>query len=162
MRDLGSTNGTYVNRKRVSDERVRDGDVVHFADFEFRLEEAAAAHETTAVLRDLALPEQFVKGTRELDELLRDQLVTMLFQPIVVMKTAEPSPTRRWAGGDIRGCPRVPRSCSTSPTASAQRRSSASSSASAPSRPPAAMPPSTASSSTPIPARSPCRAWSSR
>jgi EAL domain-containing protein (putative c-di-GMP-specific phosphodiesterase class I) len=91
VRDLGSTNGTYVNRRRVTDEVVRDGDVVHFADFEFRLEEAVAAlRETTAVLRDLALPEQFVKGTRELDELLRDQLVTMHFQPIVVMSTGKP------------------------------------------------------------------------
>jgi len=86
VRDLGSTNGTFVNRRSVTDEPLEDGDVIHFADFEFRLEEAAPARpETTAVLRDFALPEQFVKGTRELDELLRDRLVTMHFQAIVVL-----------------------------------------------------------------------------
>ena len=108
VRDLGSTNGTYVNRRRVSDERVQDGDVVHFADFEFRLEEAAGVHQTTAVLRDLSLPEQFVKGTRELDELLRDQLVTMLFQPIVVMSTGAPVSYEALGRGRHPGLPEGP------------------------------------------------------
>jgi EAL domain-containing protein (putative c-di-GMP-specific phosphodiesterase class I) len=71
----------------VNDEALQAGDVIHFADFEFRLEEEGSARlENTAVLRDFALPEQFVKGTRELDELLRDQLVTMHFQAIVVLE----------------------------------------------------------------------------
>ena len=90
VRDLESTNGTFVNRHRVRDEVLQDGDVIHFADFEFRLEEAISARrETTAVMRDLELPEQFVQGTRELDELLRDQLVTMHFQSIVVLSSGD-------------------------------------------------------------------------
>jgi EAL domain-containing protein (putative c-di-GMP-specific phosphodiesterase class I) len=85
VRDLGSTNGTYVNRRRVADDELRPGDVLHFADFEFRLEATGAANrETTALLR-LALPEQFVKGTRELEELVRDKRVTAHFQPIVAL-----------------------------------------------------------------------------
>lgn len=109
VRDLGSTNGTYVNRRRVQDEALRDGDVVHFADFEFRLEEAVSAHrETTAVLRDLALPEQFVKGTRELDELLRDQMVAMVFQPIVVLGSGQPVSYEALGRGRHPGLPEGP------------------------------------------------------
>lgn len=38
LRDLGSTNGTFVNGEQVSAERrLDDGDVLHFANFEFRL-----------------------------------------------------------------------------------------------------------------------------
>ena len=37
LRDLESTNGTFVNRKRVSEALVREGDIIHFAGFEFRL-----------------------------------------------------------------------------------------------------------------------------
>jgi EAL domain-containing protein (putative c-di-GMP-specific phosphodiesterase class I) len=86
VRDLGSTNGTYVNRRRVTDEGLGDGDILHFADFEFRLELApATTRETTTALRDIALPEQFVKGTNELEELLRGNLVRADFQPIVAM-----------------------------------------------------------------------------
>lgn len=83
VRDMGSTNGTYVNRRKVTDEAVRDGDVLHFADFEFRLESTSPTNPTTAVLRHFALPEQFVKGTRELEELVRDRAISTHFQPIV-------------------------------------------------------------------------------
>jgi EAL domain-containing protein (putative c-di-GMP-specific phosphodiesterase class I) len=90
IRDLTSTNGTYVNRRRVEDEALRDGDIIHFADFEFRLEEAISSHRrTTAVLRVISLPEQFVKGTREMDDLLREQLVTLHFQAISLIGTGE-------------------------------------------------------------------------
>jgi hypothetical protein len=86
VRDLDSTNGTYVNRRRVTDEALRHGDVLHFADFEFRFEASTPANrETTAVLRDLSLPEQFVKGTKELEELVRERRVTAHFQPIVAL-----------------------------------------------------------------------------
>jgi len=72
VRDLNSTNGTFINRRRITDGAIRDGDVLHFADFEFR-----------AVLEDIPLPERFVGGTQELAELLRDGAVTTHFQPIV-------------------------------------------------------------------------------
>ena len=34
LRDLESTNGTYVNGKRVSEDTLTDGDVIVIADFE--------------------------------------------------------------------------------------------------------------------------------
>ena len=37
LRDLGSKNGTFLNRALVEDAALGEGDVLHFADFEFRL-----------------------------------------------------------------------------------------------------------------------------
>src|SRR6267378_657660 len=37
LRDLESTNGTFVNRQPADDVPLCDGDIIHFADFEFRL-----------------------------------------------------------------------------------------------------------------------------
>src|SRR5260221_661729 len=37
LRDLQSTNGTFVNRKSVEDVALHEGDIIHFADFEFRV-----------------------------------------------------------------------------------------------------------------------------
>jgi EAL domain-containing protein (putative c-di-GMP-specific phosphodiesterase class I) len=87
--DLGSTNGTFINRERIEGERpLSDGDIVHFADFEFRVTREAKEHRDrrhTAVLGDARLPESFLPGTRELTELLRDRAVASVFQPIVEM-----------------------------------------------------------------------------
>lgn len=95
LRDLGSKNGTFVNRARVEDAALAEGDVLHFADFEFRLGRSDVAEPappaardqrpTTVAVRQPALPHQFEKGTRELRELLRDGLVTIEFQPIVLL-----------------------------------------------------------------------------
>ena len=90
LRDLSSTNGTFVNRERVDDSPIRDGDILHFADLEFRFarqtERKPATH-ATAELEDLPLPQRFVDGTRELGELLRAGLVTTYCQPIVELPT---------------------------------------------------------------------------
>jgi len=87
--DLGSTNGTFINRERIEGERpLADGDIVHFADFEFRVTREAKEQRDrrhTAVLGDARLPESFLPGTRELTELLRDRAVASVFQPIVDM-----------------------------------------------------------------------------
>jgi len=87
--DLGSTNGTFINRERIEGERpLSDGDIVHFADFEFRVTREAKEQRDrrhTAVLGDARLPESFLPGTRELTELLRDRAVASVFQPIVEM-----------------------------------------------------------------------------
>jgi EAL domain-containing protein (putative c-di-GMP-specific phosphodiesterase class I) len=95
LRDLGSTNGTFLNRALVEDAALGDGDVLHFADFEFRLgrsevEDPAPVAEpderpTTVAMKRPDLPHRFAEGTRELRELLRDGQVTMVFQPIVLL-----------------------------------------------------------------------------
>ncbi len=93
LRDLGSRNGTFVNRVPVEDALLCEGDVVHFADFEFRLgrsrpEERTAGSpgaDTTAPIKRRELPHRFAEGTRELRELLDQRLVTAVFQPIVLV-----------------------------------------------------------------------------
>ena len=94
LRDLGSKNGTFLNRSLVEDTALGEGDVVHFADFEFRVGRSEVAdtvptgfHQekpTTAVKR-IDLPHRFAAGTRELRELLREGQVTTVFQPIVLL-----------------------------------------------------------------------------
>ncbi len=90
VRDLGSTNGTFLNQGRIEDAALAEGDILHFADFEFRLGRSesveappAAEEPTTAALRKAELPHRLAAGTRELRELLRDELVRAVFQPIV-------------------------------------------------------------------------------
>jgi EAL domain-containing protein (putative c-di-GMP-specific phosphodiesterase class I) len=89
LRDLDSTNGTFVNRKRVKGSPLHEGDILHFAHFEFRLARQPREGEEipldrgTIALDRLELPQQFVSGTRQLGELLEQGLTAPVFQPIV-------------------------------------------------------------------------------
>ena len=94
--DLGSKNGTFVNDERVSESRLNEGDILHFAQVEFRvgrqeLDEAEdlGLEPPTVSLRDMKLPQQFVEGARQLPELLEMRQVTTLFQPIVTLPSGE-------------------------------------------------------------------------
>ena len=89
LRDLGSTNGTFVNRKRIHDEAVNDGDIVHFGECEFRLGvEDGFSPWGTMVMGALPKPQQLLKGAQALAELLRLGAVTVEFQPIVTLPDA--------------------------------------------------------------------------
>jgi EAL domain-containing protein (putative c-di-GMP-specific phosphodiesterase class I) len=90
VRDLGSKNGTFVNSERVEESALREGDILHFAQVEFRVgrqeideTEEQALEPSTVSLSEMKLPEQFVEGARELPELLRRRQVATVFQPIV-------------------------------------------------------------------------------
>ena len=92
LRDLSSTNGTFVNRERVNAAMLEEGDIVHFAEFEFRVGRLTSNGEApskrspsqaTVALGPHELSRQFVGGMRELTELLDRELVTSAFQPIV-------------------------------------------------------------------------------
>jgi EAL domain-containing protein (putative c-di-GMP-specific phosphodiesterase class I) len=93
LRDLGSKNGTFVNRSLVDDAPIQEGDILHFADFEFRVgrfDEKETApigsledRPTTVVPKQRELPHQFERGTRQLRELIGEGMVTMVFQPII-------------------------------------------------------------------------------
>ena len=95
LRDLGSRNGSFVNRALVEDAALGEGDIVHFADFEFRVgrsdvseahaDPVAEGRPTTVAVKRPELPHRFAEGTRELRELLREGQVTMVFQPIVLL-----------------------------------------------------------------------------
>ena len=101
LRDLGSRNGSFLNRVLVEEDvALGVGDVLRFADFEFRLgrseeagsppEEVAEERPTTVAIRR-PLPHRLAAGTRELRELLRERLVTVVFQPIVLLSRGTPA-----------------------------------------------------------------------
>ena len=89
VRDLGSSNGTYVNRVRISGETpLQEGDSLHFCRNEFRVGRTCGANAaqgaertTRTAVRATALPGQLTGG-REMQELLREQNVRCVYQPI--------------------------------------------------------------------------------
>jgi EAL domain-containing protein (putative c-di-GMP-specific phosphodiesterase class I) len=103
LRDLGSTNGTFVNRARIEDAAVNDGDVVHFADLQFQvLASPAPQRRPTAVVQGLPSPQPLPSETLRLRELLRQGAVAIAFQPIVEL------PGRRVVGHEALGRGRYP------------------------------------------------------
>lgn len=89
LKDLGSTNGTFINRDRIKGQQaLHNGDILHFADEEFRL--VVEEHITGVNMRmtqqvDLKLPRELPRGSREFEELLLEQLITAVYQPIVAL-----------------------------------------------------------------------------
>jgi EAL domain-containing protein (putative c-di-GMP-specific phosphodiesterase class I) len=97
LTDLGSTNGTFVNRERLtknSSIQLKDGDILHFGTNEFRLKSRPDAQQalgtqgydmthTMVFSTNAVLPERFSTQEREFLELLDQQLVTVALQPIV-------------------------------------------------------------------------------
>jgi EAL domain-containing protein (putative c-di-GMP-specific phosphodiesterase class I) len=92
VQDLSSTNGTFLNRRRISDAPIQEGDVLHFADLEFRIgrgdvEDTATSGATlTLPLADLDLPRRFAETGQHLMRLLRQGAVTLHFQPVIGLK----------------------------------------------------------------------------
>lgn len=92
IRDLGSTNGTFVNGRRVQEAALTDGDIIHVAHKEFRF-----GHESSEVKDDAGpcftelaasqLPASIIRGTQHLRELLAHHHVRIVFQPIVDLQT---------------------------------------------------------------------------
>lgn len=110
VRDLGSRNGTFVNSERIGEAAIREGDILHFAQVEFRLgrqeineEEEQFLEPSTVSLSDMKLPQSFVEGTRELPDLLRERQVAVVFQPLVSL------PSGTLAGYEALGRGRHPR-----------------------------------------------------
>jgi len=110
--DLGSTNGTFINRERIEGESpIGDSDILHFADFEFRLTREVRRRgftRRTSILTDTALPESFVAGTKELGELIRDQAVRPVYQPIVELPGGKIAALEALSRGDHPGLPADP------------------------------------------------------
>lgn len=87
LRDLGSTNGTFLNHERIHGPvRVESGDIIHFAEEEFRLqseEKIAVAAQQSTREGIATLSENLPVGGRELLQLLMNRQVAAVFQPIV-------------------------------------------------------------------------------
>ncbi len=97
LRDMDSTNGTYVNRERIQLPRALvENDVVHFGNAEFRLgvetatsmaPAASDGERTLIVPAGNSLSQHFVRHEKEFMELLSGQGLTTAVQPIVDART---------------------------------------------------------------------------
>ncbi len=92
VRDPESRNGTFLNRERVKDAPLHDGDVLHVGDYEFRVarelpEEDCPGADGT-ILHTAPLSRHFVSGALKVRELIDQGAVTMHFQPIVTLPGA--------------------------------------------------------------------------
>jgi EAL domain-containing protein (putative c-di-GMP-specific phosphodiesterase class I) len=113
VRDLGSTNGTFLNGVRLGSEvRIHSGDILHFGEVEFRVEVARATDSPTdthmALDADLALPAFLPRKEAEFLELMEGEQIRVLFQPIVEMATGETAAFEAVGRGTHPGLPSPP------------------------------------------------------
>jgi EAL domain-containing protein (putative c-di-GMP-specific phosphodiesterase class I) len=88
IRDLGSTNGTFINHHKVDSgqRQVHHGDVLHIGNIELRVVEATdtqISNTNKTALHSSPLTERLPTGLRELQALLATRAVRGEFQPIV-------------------------------------------------------------------------------
>ncbi len=89
IRDLDSTNGTFVNGTRIVEQVLKDGDIVHVADVEMRYRLSDQQPAATGLDRTLVQPpgqedlESRLQGAERLDRLLLETAVEIHYQPIV-------------------------------------------------------------------------------
>jgi EAL domain-containing protein (putative c-di-GMP-specific phosphodiesterase class I) len=92
IRDLGSTNGTFVNGQRIAESALSNGDIIHVAHKELRFgfESADVADDTGGCFTEPAmsqLPASVIRSSNYLREMLSSQSVRVVFQPIVRLDT---------------------------------------------------------------------------
>lgn len=93
IRDLGSTNGTFVNGKKVHEAWLHEGDVVHIAHKELRFGIAEVLDDThEPTLAQHSDQQRLLRETNDLMRILELRGVAAVFQPIV-----------RLAGGEVVG-----------------------------------------------------------
>ncbi len=88
IRDLGSTNGTRVNHEPISEPTpLSDGDVLHFADLEFRLAVYRPPRTERKPWTKVLTPDELSVYLRQHDaafgSLMEKRAVYPLFQPVV-------------------------------------------------------------------------------
>ncbi len=111
VRDLDSTNGTYVNRRRVQESQpVGEGDVLHFATTEFvlRLVRDDDSDERTVHRTIEDLPQR-AGGRQQIARLIDRAAVIAHYQPIVQL--ADPGQVVGWEAlgrGRMDGLPESP------------------------------------------------------
>ncbi len=95
IRDLGSTNGTFLNHERLDrTAALAKNDILHFGSLEFRVSRREThdpvprdCMETGVFMAAPELPEQFVQCGEEFEQMLTEQRVLPLYQPIMNIAT---------------------------------------------------------------------------
>jgi len=111
--DLGSTNGTFVNRNRIATLTTVDhGDVLHFGSNEYRLiaeggDEEEDGDETTTFAAVEQLSERLPSGLRELQQLIAQRAAVANFQAITTV-TGTPIAYELLGRGAFEGLPPAP------------------------------------------------------
>lgn len=89
VRDLGSTNGTFVNGRKIDVSLLNDLDILHIGheEFCFHVDSLVQAiHSVTTRAADAdeqREKESFIRNHNHLQQMIRESSVTILFQPIV-------------------------------------------------------------------------------
>ncbi|MDZ4686251.1 MAG: EAL domain-containing protein [Planctomycetaceae bacterium] len=87
VRDLGSTNGTFINGERIQDSgELTDGDTVQFADIPFRIAREARRSDSRTVSQDFY---DHALARVQIEKLLNGDHAIPYFQPIVDLQTDE-------------------------------------------------------------------------
>jgi EAL domain-containing protein (putative c-di-GMP-specific phosphodiesterase class I) len=100
LTDLGSTNGTYRNRERITEPTpVIEGDILHFGSAEFRLNQTEvdnsqipgrlSSDKTCLFEIGNHLPENFLLQENEFMEMLNNDQLRVAWQPIVDFHTRQ-------------------------------------------------------------------------
>jgi EAL domain-containing protein (putative c-di-GMP-specific phosphodiesterase class I) len=113
VRDLNSTNGTFINRQRIRGEaELQDGDIIHFATLEFRvslqLPQDWATTTNATRLMEGDLPRNLASGTREFQQMLRQGAIVPFYQPIVAIDTGKSIGYEVLGRGNFEGLPTSP------------------------------------------------------
>jgi EAL domain-containing protein (putative c-di-GMP-specific phosphodiesterase class I) len=94
VHDLGSTNGTFLNGRRIQQSPLTNGDILHVAHKEFRFGcKPLTQHDSATTLGTEygveVLPLSILLTSKYLREMLNQHLVSTVFQPIVALDTQE-------------------------------------------------------------------------
>lgn len=113
LRDLNSTNGTFVNQQRITTSRIQVGDIIYFADVEFRVRRRSIDMEAdscpTEGLSNSAFQGRLAVGIREFPELIAREAVSPVFQPIVHLAQQTIVGFEALGRGNMDGLPPSPR-----------------------------------------------------
>lgn len=91
LRDLNSTNGTFINHTKLTGETaLHHGDVIHFSSYEVRVLEERENHDvindgSMTVLNAMPFANKLPTGLAQLQTLLNERAIKAQFQPIVTL-----------------------------------------------------------------------------
>ncbi|QDT04780.1 Putative cyclic-di-GMP phosphodiesterase AdrB [Rubripirellula lacrimiformis] len=90
LKDMGSTNGTYINGKRIEEDqtfRISEEDLIHFAEAPFRVRRQSPTGMTNGTYAENVCDQAL--ALVQFDRLMSERLVRPHFQSIIDIKTSQ-------------------------------------------------------------------------